>query len=81
MKNYELIPIEQYEFPKNSNQENRARALSAEYILYWDHDCRGNLPKYVWKKLEQEGYEIKKIGYTTYRSNTFAIYKKQGQED
>ena len=70
-KNTQLVS--EYPFPKNSNQERRATQLNAKRILFWNHDCRGQLPLYVTNAIKTAGYKVEKIGYTTYVSNTFAL--------
>ena len=65
--------VSEYSFPKNSDQERKARQLNAKRILFWDHDCRGKLPLYVINAIKTAGYTVEKIGYTTYVSNTFAL--------
>lgn len=69
----ELIAPEEYAFG-SKQQENLAADMNATAILYWPSDCRGHLPKYILSQLEKLGYKtVKKIGYTTYDSNTFGL--------
>jgi len=81
MKKYdfmnETVAIENYEFPKNSNQEVMAKNLGATRILHWSHDSRGRLPNYVMTSINAHGYTVEKIGYTTYVSNTFGLIPKK----
>ena len=70
-----VYPVEVFKYGSR-NQKIFAGRLSAKYILVTG-DHRGHLPLWVHRVLKQNGLWFKKIGRTTYKTNTFALYYPQ----
>jgi hypothetical protein len=72
-----IMSVYQPELFKYGSRKQKlfAENLSANYILVTG-DNRGRLPMWIKRILKSNGLWFKKIGCTTYRSNTFALYPK-----
>ena len=62
----------------SQNQRRFADKVSAKYILLTGDD-RGRLPLWVKRVLKENNLWYRKIGCTTYKSNTFALYGVDGK--
>ena len=62
----------------SQNQRRFADKISAKYILITG-DNRGRLPLWVKRVLEENNLWYRKIGRTTYVSNTYALYGVDGK--
>ena len=60
---------------KSRGQKQIAESKKALYIFVRG-DERGYLPKWVIRALNEHGLYWKKIGRTTYKSNTYCAYSK-----
>jgi len=67
----QAIDVDEYEFV--GNQKHFPEAQHAKKILV-TADIRGKLPKYLKQQIAAAGFKVKKIGYTTYVKNVFALY-------
>jgi hypothetical protein len=69
----DTVAIADFDFPVKSHQEAKAREVNAERILKWRYAY--DLPKYVHEALAAHGYKATQIGYTTYKSTTWALHR------
>ena len=58
---------------RSMTQRLNAEFVNAQYIFVRG-DERGYLPKWIVRTLQTVGLSARKIGCTTYRSNTYAAY-------
>jgi hypothetical protein len=70
-----VFPAESFKYG-SQNQRRFADTVSAKYILITG-DNRGRLPLWTMRVLKENNLWYRKIGCTTYKSNTFALYDER----
>ena len=68
-----LIPVADWK-PGSKRQVKLAILANARYVLVRPYEFE--LPTWVKEELTAKGYSAKQIGYTTYKSSTWAVFKK-----
>jgi hypothetical protein len=71
-KTLDLILISKWK-PGSKQQAEYAKKLHATHILFRPDEI--SPPKWVKEELAAKGYAAVKIGRTTYKSNTYAVFK------
>jgi hypothetical protein len=56
----------------SQQQQDRAGSLNAQYVLV--RGAETSLPQWVTRALAAVGLAAERIGYTTYKSTTYAIF-------
>ena len=59
---------------RSEGQASEARTLNAERVFEWRHVVF--LPNYVEKAIQAAGYKAKRIGWTTWKHSTWALYRQ-----
>jgi DNA polymerase III delta subunit len=67
-----IIPVSEWK-PGSTKQLNLAKKYKAKFILFRPDEK--TLPKWVNDRLSKNGLSAIKIGYSTYKSNTYAVFK------
>ena len=70
-KSETLAPVVGWKYA-SQQQQDRAESLNAQYVLV--RGAEMSLPQWVALALSVAGLAAERIGYTTYKSTTYAIF-------
>ena len=70
-KSETLVPVACWKYA-SQKQQDRAESLNAQYVMV--RGAEMSLPQWVSRALAESGLAAERIGYTTYKSTTYAIF-------